>query len=193
MKISASAASCTRLDDNVSTTDVAPILARRARRAGTGSLMMTSVAPAARATRVTAAPIGPAPATAMRCPDCYPRLAASPQSDRERLAKGARVIGDLVGQPEREIFVDRHVTGERAVDWRRGEEDHFPAQVVVTCAALPTRSARHAWLEGDTLSESHGAAQIPPADDDPGGLVAENHRCLDYKVPDPTVLVVVDV
>ena len=68
MNASTSAASCSRLDEDVSTTDVAPIVSRRALRAGTGSLTMTSVAPAARATRVTTAPIGPAPATATRAP-----------------------------------------------------------------------------------------------------------------------------
>ena len=59
----------------------------------------------------------------------------------------------MVGQPEREILVDSHVAGERTVDWRRGEEDHVPTEVVVAGSALPTRAAWHARLEGDSLTE----------------------------------------
>jgi len=58
---------------------------------------------------VTDAPIGPAPAIATRARQLSPP-AASPQSDRERLAKRASVVRDMVWQRKREILVDRHIT-----------------------------------------------------------------------------------
>ena len=99
----------------------------------------------------------------------------------------------MVWQRKREILVDRHITGESAIDRWRSEEDHVPAQVVVAGAALPARAARHARLQRDTLPELMAPRQIPSADDNPRGLVAEHHGCIDDEVPDPTVLVVVDV
>src|ERR1019366_7951803 len=86
-------------------------------------------------------------------PDCYPGLAASPQPNREWLAKGAGVIGDMGGPPERENLVGSHVASERAVDRRRGEEHHVPTEVVVAGAALPAGAAWHARLERDSLPE----------------------------------------
>jgi hypothetical protein len=126
-------------------------------------------------------------------PHRYLRLATGPESDRERLAEGAGVIGDLVGQPEREVLVDAHVAGERAVNRRRGEEDHVPAEVVVAGTALPTGATRHARLEGYSLSELVSPRELPPADDGSRGLVAEHHWCGYNEVADPAVLVVVDI
>lgn len=175
MKTSASAACSSRLDDDVSTTDVAPISARRDRHRGHRVADDDLRCPGSEGDKGDCGTDRPGAGDCDAGSDSHLRLAASPQPDRQWLAKGARVIADLVGQSERIVLVDGHIAGERAVDRRRRKEDHITAQVVMARAALPAGAAWHARLERDPLAELVAFDQVPLADDDPGGLVAEHH------------------
>ena len=172
---------------------VAPVRSATASRAGLTSATVTSVAPKASAHCWTSRPIGPAPVTSTRSPARTPAFWQAHTPTGERLDQRARLVGDAVGEREREVLVDGDEVRERAVDRRRREEAHVLAEVVAAGAALAALAARHARLERHPVAD--GVARHPRADrhDPAGGLVAEDHRGLDDERADAPVLVVVHV
>ena len=101
---------------------VAPVRRASASRGSLTSEISTWVAPNASATCIASSPIGPAPVTSTRSPALTPALRHAQIADRQRLHQRADVVGQRVGQREREVLVDRHEVRERAVDraaWRR--------------------------------------------------------------------------
>ena len=144
---------------------VAPVRAASASRVSLTSEISTCVAPNASATCITSSPIGPAPVTSTRSPGGHARLAARPDPDRQRLHQRADVVGQRVGQREREVLVDDCVVRERAVDRRRGEEHDVRAEVVPPRAALLAAPARHARLQCHPVADGvlgHLLARPPP-------------------------------
>ncbi len=121
------------------------------------------------------------------------RLAAGPHADRQRLHQRALLVGELVGEREREVLVDRHELRERAVDRRRGEEDDVGAEVVAAGAALAAAPTRHARLERHAVADGVLRGALAELDHAARRLVPEDQRRLDDERADAAVLVVVDV
>ena len=83
---------------------------------------------------------------ATRAPTVIPALRHAHNATDNGSQSSAGVIGNVVGQLEGEVLMDRDVAGERAVDGWGSEEDNVPTQVVVAGAALPAGAARNARL-----------------------------------------------
>src|SRR5439155_22527063 len=122
-----------------------------------------------------------------------PSLLAGPDADRQRLHQRARLVGDVVGQREREVLVDRDVVGERAVDRRRREEADVPAEVVPAGAALAAPTARHARLERHAIADAVLGDTGADRRDASRRLVPEHLRLAHHVRAYPAMLVVVDV
>ena len=173
-------------------TSVAPSSRATASRCGLRSATTTSVAPKATAHCMATRPTGPAPVTRTLLPAVVParRLA---QTHRERLEQSRGVVRHGVRDGVGEGGMDHDELGEGAVDrWGR-VEPHGRAEVVSPRQTLLTGEVGDTGLNRDAFADTFRGDFIADGDDHARRLVPEHHRRLHDEVPDPPVLVVVDV
>jgi hypothetical protein len=92
-----------------------------------------------------------------------------------------------------EVLVDRDEACERpVVRWRR-QEAYKRAEVVAPCPALSTAAARDARFQSNAIADVVSMGIPAELDDDTRCLVAEDDRRAHLILPDPAMLVVVDI
>ena len=118
---------------------------------------------------------------------------ACPDTDRQRLDERGRLVGDVVGDIEREVALDGDELREGAVDRWGGEELHVGAQVVAARLALRAHAAGPLRLDRDPLTDAVGVDVGADSLDAAGEFVAEHERTVDDVGADAAVLVIVHV
>ena len=80
-----------------------------------------------------------------------------------------------------------------SIDRRGGKELHVSAEVVSARQTLGARSIGNPGLDGHPIADGVTCNTIANCHDRPGGFVTQNQGLLDNEIPDPALLVIMNI